>query len=221
MNKWGQFPLASSISSLGCLGIFICHIVLNGRRWYSKHEERFWHHFCPFSVRNRLPNSPMVRLKKNDDQNDVHPNNTAHERGVVYPRKALEPLGIVEVYLFALMPVLNNIPSWILIKTIFHSIGSVCLVRVVNISLMLGWTYRLFERWALDGCLHILFCTEKIEMADKKGNHFQSFVWMALAAMLSPTAALHFWTGITLVAAFCHMRSLEIVVLTSYHGEIA
>ena len=114
----------------------------------------------------------------------------------------------------AYLPVLSNVPQWILIKYLFHSIGSACLARVVNISLVVGWQYRIFERWSLDGCKHMLYLSESITSANKSGNASASFLCTTLAAILSPTAILHVCTGITLLAAYCHVRSLEMTVLS-------
>ena len=99
-------------------------------------------------------------------------------------------------------------------KYLFHTIGSACLARVVNISLVVGWQYRIFERWSLDGCKHMLFLSERILASNKSGNVSASFLCTTLAAILSPTAILHVCTGITLLAAYCHVRSLEMTVLS-------
>ncbi len=154
---------------------------------------------CPVSVRTRLPNSQRVLEKeKNDKYRDNY---------------YIKPIGIMEVYFFALMPVFQNVPSWVLSKSVFHTVGSVCMVRVVNMTLTVGWVYRLLERWALDGCHLLHFCEKKINAAEKKGSVMESSFWTIVAAIVSPTAALHFWTGITLIAGYCHARSLEISVI--------
>jgi len=100
-------------------------------------------------------------------------------------------------------------------KCLFHSIGSACLARVVNISLVVGWQYRIFERWSLDGCEHMLHLSERIKNSIKSGNASASLLWRTLAAILSPTAVLHVCTGITLLAAYCHVRSLEMTILSN------
>ena len=204
--------VASSIASLACLGIFLGHVYFNGLRWYAKHKQRFWQDVCPFAVRNRLPNSPYVLVKKDDGESNAPINGIS----LVGPPTALHPIRILEVLLFILMPIYINIPSWILIKTVFHSVGSLYLVRTLNITLALGWIYRLSERWALDGCRHILLCSKRMDLAKKNGNNVLSSFWMIMAARLSPTAALHFWTGITVLAGYCHVRSLDIVTLSTH-----
>ena len=194
------FDKASFIASITCLSIFTCLILLDGRRHYKMYTTRLFQDGFPLAVRHRLPCSPYVLEDWGEKQN---------------PRKPLEAITIMEVYLFCMLPVLSNIPQWILIKYLFHSIGSVCLARVVNISLVVGWQYRIFERWSLDGCKHMLYLIERITAANKSGNTSASFLWTTIAAILSPTAILHVCTGITLLAAYCHVRSLEMTVLSN------
>jgi hypothetical protein len=201
-TKWtGSQNTASSVSSTACFGLFVGHIYDNAKRWYNKQSSRFWEELCPFAVRNRLPNSPYI-LGVTDKRNATN-------------KTPLNRIGLLEIYLFALLPVSSNVLNWFLIKTTFHTVGSPCLVRILNRSLVFGWTYRLFERWGLDGCRHVLYCEEKIKAAKKSGNSSMETAWTVAAAVLSPTATLHFWSGLTLIAAFCHSRSTEIFVLSN------
>mmetsp|Transcript_17230 Transcript_17230/g.36430 ORF Transcript_17230/g.36430 Transcript_17230/m.36430 type:complete len:466 (+) Transcript_17230:122-1519(+) len=206
--KWNyDLSISSLISTTVCIAVYLTHIVINGKRFYSEHKMGFWREMCPVSVRIRLPNSPRVLRKEKDDK----------YRGNYY----IKPIGILEVYLFALMPVFQNVPSWALSRSVFHSIGSVCMVRVVNTTLTVGWIYRLLERWALDGCRLLHFCEKKIRAAERDGGVLGSSFWTVVAAVVSPTAALHFWTGITLIAGYCHARSLEISVLMATANQRA
>ncbi|KAK1743281.1 hypothetical protein QTG54_005902 [Skeletonema marinoi] len=198
-HSWDPI-MASHIASAACMLIYAAHILSNGSRWKKKHDQKFWHKHFPFAVRNRLLHSPYVQTKKDDTINSL----------------SLGPIPLYEVYLFALMPVIHNIPSWIMAKKVYESFGSVCFARILNISLAVGWAYRMTERWALDACRHIKFFGERMEMAKKNGEHIKSFSWMTLAAVLSPTAVLHYCTGITLTAAFCHARSVEIIMLQKF-----
>jgi hypothetical protein len=59
----------------------------------------------------------------------------------------------------------------------------------------------------------MLLISEKIELAESRGEGLKAFIWRTLAATLSPTAALHYCTGVTIIAAFCHSRSVEMTVL--------
>ncbi len=192
--------VASNIASAACLLLYLVHIISNGLRWKKKNDEKFWHSHCPFAVRNRLPNSPYVKTKKDDTTNSL----------------SLGPISLFEVYVFALMPVIHNIPSWVMAKKIYGSFGSICFGRILNVSLVIGWVYRMTERWAFDACRHIKFFGERMEMAKQNGDHLKSIAWMTLAAILSPTAVLHYCTGITLTAAFCHARSVEMVMLQKF-----
>lgn len=189
--------MASKVVSASCLLIYMTHIILNGRSWMKKHNNKFWHNHCPFAVRNRLPNSPYVHKHANDTSNTM----------------SLDPIALYEVYVFALLPVIHNAPSWILAVCIFESFGSLCLARILNVSLTVGWVYRMTERWAFDACRHMLLISEKIESAESRGEGLKAFIWRTLAATLSPTAALHYCTGVTIIAAFCHSRSVEMTML--------
>lgn len=187
---------SSTIASLICLGVYTGLILINGRRHYDMYTTRFFDDGFPLAVRHRLPCSPYVMEEYWGDKR----------------MPVVEAIGIVEVHLFAMIPAFSCFSQWILIRTLFHSVGSVCLARIVNISLLVGWEYRIFERWGFDGCVHMLYCHKKINAAIKRGNEMHSFLWTALAAVLSPTAVLHYCTGITLLAAFCYHRSLEMIV---------
>jgi hypothetical protein len=204
ISKLTEGPMiASFVSSAVCLAMFLGHINDNAKRWYGKHSSRFWQDLCPFAVRNRLPDSPYVVERINTSN---------HRKNAVSNLPKVENL--LEIYTFALLPVFSNMLSWILIKTTFHTVGSMVLVRILNRSLVFGWTYRLFERWGLDGCWPVQFCDVKIKESKNTGNNMLVAWWTAAAAILSPTSALHFWTGVTLIAAFCHSRSVEILILS-------
>lgn len=198
--------IESFVSSVVCLAMFLGHIYNNAISWYGKHSSRFWQDLCPFAVRNRLPDSPYMIERRN---------RTNQPNGVVtYSPKVEKVIGLLEIYTFALLPVFSNIFSWISIKMTFHTVGSTVLVRILNRSLVFGWTYRLFERWGLDGCWPVQFCDIKIKESKDTRNKMHVALWTAAAALFSPTSALHFWTGVTLIAAFCHSRSVEIFILS-------
>lgn len=194
-NLTDGLVIASFVSSTLCLAMYLGHIYDNALRWYKKHTSRFWQDLCPFAVRNRLPNSPYV-LGRTESKTEK-----------------LKPIWMIEVYIFALLPVFSNVLNWILIKTIFHTVGSSILVRILNRSLVFAWTYRLFERWGFDGCWIVSHCESKIQ--ESKDNNLLAAFWTTSAAVLSPTSVLHFWTGITLLSAYCHSRSIEIFILSN------
>eukprot|EP00956_Cyclotella_meneghiniana_P008987 scaffold12308_cov74-Cyclotella_meneghiniana.AAC.25 len=199
--------IASFVSPALCLLLYIAHIYGNALNWYNKHTSRIWHDLCPFAVRNRLPNSPYVV--------DVMTNNTLMKTdgSSSSSRTAiLKPLWFSEVFIFALLPVSSNVLNWLFVKTAFHTVGSPFLVRVTNYSLVFAWAYRLLERWCFDGNRLVLYCEEKINESKGENTHM-AILWTAAAAILSPTAALHFWTGITLCSAYCHSRTIEIIIL--------
>ena len=191
--------IASFVSTTICLVAFVLHIYHNALRWHKKHTSRLWQDVCPFAVRNRLP--LVTRAIENTNKSGES-------------RPKLSPMWLSEVYIFALLPVSSNILNWILIKTTFHTVGSLKLVQTLNRSLIVAWAYRLFERWGIDGCLPVFYCEKKINQSRNNGNNLHVMLWTALAALLSPTCVLHFWTGVTLIAAYCHSRTVEIFILT-------
>lgn len=69
-------------------------------------------------------------------------------------------------------------------------------------SLVVGWTLRVFERFMLDGWL-------PINMVKPKDGENWTWWRLLLAALFSPTAILHWATGITLLYGFVLVRSID------------
>jgi len=88
------FDKASFIASITCLSIFTCLILLDGRRHYKMYTTRLFQDGFPLAVRHRLPCSPYVLEDWGEKQN---------------PRKPLEAITIMEVYLFCMLPVLRKV----------------------------------------------------------------------------------------------------------------
>lgn len=200
--------IASFLSPGLCFVLYMGHIYGNAVNWYNKHASRLWQDLCPFAARNRLPNSPYVV--------DNMINNTPRKTdGVSSSSRTamLDPLWLSEVCIFALLPVSSNVLNWVFVKTAFHTVGSPFLVRLTNYSLVFAWNYRLLERWCFDGNRLVSYCEEKIKESTGKNKHIVAILWTAAAAIFSPTAALHFWTGVTLCSAYCHSRTIEIFML--------
>jgi len=99
-------------------------------------------------------------------------------------------LPLYEVCLFIATPLLYySIPCLGIIAT--RSVGSLPLAIASLVSLVIGWEVHLLERWALDG-----LCVPTAGV---------------LGAIVSPTAIFHCMTGLTLMVAYLHVRSLEYV----------
>ena len=73
-------------------------------------------------------------------------------------------------------------------------------------SLAIGWTSRMLERFCLDGFAPMTAINRRL--AEHPPNAVSVLLRLAGAA-LSPTAWLHWWTGITLIAGFVHVRSFD------------
>jgi len=97
-------------------------------------------------------------------------------------------LPLVEVCLFILMPLLYYAVPCVAMMAC-QSVGSLPLAIVSLVSLFIGWEVHLLERWALDG-----LCVPSPGL---------------LGAATSPTAIFHASTGVTLLAGYLHVRSLE------------
>lgn len=166
---------AKVISGWMCAGIYICAIFLSGRFYYGHWKSRWLHGRCPFSSRARLSNRSNVFGKGHF------------------------PVSINEFCVFAGLPILSVVLPFIVQYTLVKSTGSILALTVTEVSFVLGWCYRLFERFVLDGCIPMNFICKQEPSAVRTVG----------AAMLSPTAVLHFTTGITLIMAYIHARSVE------------
>uniref|UniRef100_A0A7S0FCB9 Uncharacterized protein n=1 Tax=Pyrodinium bahamense TaxID=73915 RepID=A0A7S0FCB9_9DINO len=99
-------------------------------------------------------------------------------------------LPLFEVCLFIATPILYYlVPCMAMLAS--GSVGSLRLATVSIASLITGWEVHLLERWALDG-----LCIPDAGV---------------LGAVSSPTAIFHALTGVTLLTAYFHVRSLELV----------
>ena len=86
--------------------------------------------------------------------------------------------------------------------------GSPIALSVTCTSLAIGWSYRMLERFCLDGYVPITAINRRLA-AHPPPSRAESLLLRLVAAALSPTAWLHWWTGITLIAGFAHVRSFD------------
>lgn len=108
------------------------------------------------------------------------------------------------------------------------STGSVVAGTICSSTLVVGWTVRMFERFTLDGWGRHVMRTDprsSLELIDTKGEadgktplpvtdaNGLSFAHLAWAAAVSPTAVLHWTTGLTLLFGYAWVRTLDQAVL--------
>jgi hypothetical protein len=108
---------------------------------------------------------------------------------------------ISTVCAFAILPVVYiGIPTAIQVLLV-DSVGSVTAANWVVCTLATGWMYRLWDKWVLDGCIFISVISAS--------NINPKWLCTFGAAVFSPTAVLHFFTGLTLLVGYMHCRSVE------------
>ena len=134
------------------------------------------------------------------------------------------PMTTSQVCLYGGMPVLYMVVPVAVQVLMIGSMGSVVASTFTIASLVVGWSVRMFERFCLDGwhpmnAILRLRAANNQELATAKGllpRAWYNLVAATLtfaAAVASPTAHLHFWTGITLLMGYVHARSLDMRLL--------
>lgn len=159
-----------------CALIYGALIISIGRNnyqsWYLK---GYLHGRCPFSGRARLLGISNLGGKGQKDTS------------------------VVGLAVFAAMPVIYYSAPLLIQLLLLHSLGSIQAGDLVSRTLVVGWTYRFFDRWVIDGNpVMNYFVTMKPSIFRTVG-----------AAIFSPTGVLHTFTGITLLAGYVHSRSLD------------
>jgi len=180
--------MMKSVAAWSCLLIYIMIVIGIGYFQYDLYQRQWLHgSYCPISGRARLSGLSNVF-----GQGHKH----------VY-------IGL-DLCLFAVLPVLYiGIPMLVQIFWI-ESVGSVIACTTLFKTLVLGWSYRLTERWVLDNNPFMNWCnhgsnnyptaTKKTTITDLK---------RVVAAFTSPTAFLHVLTGLSLLTAYAHVRSVD------------
>mmetsp|Transcript_26591 Transcript_26591/g.39167 ORF Transcript_26591/g.39167 Transcript_26591/m.39167 type:complete len:459 (+) Transcript_26591:540-1916(+) len=108
---------------------------------------------------------------------------------------------------YAALPIIFITSSVSLQNVMFHTVGSALAGRATCVSLSLAWSYRMFERFVLDGCIPATFFVKDTQ--HKEANAEKNVMAVIGAALTSPTAVFHILTGVTLVTGYMHSRSLE------------
>lgn len=159
-----------------CAGIYVCVIFFHGRFYYRCWEKRWLHGDCPFSARARLSN-----------RSDIF-------------GKGHIPLSIAACCTVASLPIFVSALTLTVQYTLVGSTGSILAWNAFEFSFVIGWSYRLFERFCFDGCIPMNFACRQSPSSMRTVG----------VALLSPTAVLHFATGITVLMAYIHARSVEL-----------
>jgi hypothetical protein len=168
--------MARKVAGGACVILDSALILTIGNNLYQTgYRKGFLHGKCPFSARSRLLGTSNVRGRGQVD------------------------CSIRVLALYGAMPVVFLLPRAIVMISLLHSLGSVPAMKLATRTLVVGWTYRLTERWVLDCNVPMNYLV----------NMKPSLVRTIGAAVFSPTAILHIWTGITLLAGYAHARSLD------------
>ncbi|CAM9901755.1 unnamed protein product [Heterosigma akashiwo] len=105
---------------------------------------------------------------------------------------------------YAALPLLYVLLPAVVLLFFLGNIGSWWALTISMVSLGFGWGYRMWERFCCDASPLVLWVLHH--------THPSSRAQLWLAALVSPTAVLHWSTGITLLFSFAHQKSLDSIV---------
>ena len=164
------------------LGATSCSLIYTGvivsvAKFYYGHFQNGWlHSTCPYSARARMMGVSDI---------------FGHGHLDIYIGSTVCAFAALPIYYMSIPTLIN--------QTVIGSFGSITAAHWVLRSLVVGWTYRMWDRWVLDGNPLMNYW---VEMKP-------SVLRTVGAALFSGTAQMHFWTGITLMAGYMHGRSVE------------
>ena len=190
-------PLAAVGGPAGALLLlaYVALLVSNGRFRLShvRHRRRggWLDEACKFSARYRLRfHSDPSRASANEDG-----------RGA---------MTVAATCGYAALPVFYLLLPLTVCAAAVGGIGDVAAATATCATLAFGWGYRMTERWALDWhpLYRALVTPANFRAVPVDATRLPAWR-VLLAALLSPTAALHTWTGFTLAAGFAWARSVE------------
>ena len=113
-----------------------------------------------------------------------------------------EDLGVTGVCLYAVLPVVYLALPFATQVFVMQNSGSVFAFKLAVSTLAVGWGYRMCERFCLDG--NVL-----MNLACQRTRDGIGPARAVAAAIISPTAVLHWTTGLTLLFAYAGARTLE------------
>jgi hypothetical protein len=154
-----------------CFIAFACVVWLIGTVKWRGYEARQLHYSCEFSGRARL---------------------------VSVAQKGESPQRFSSmICVFGGLPVVYAIPMFFSQVVLLGSLGSVELTTIGLSFLVLGWSYRMCEKFLLDNSIFM-------EMALSMPK---STLRTVVTALVSPTAVLHWSTGFTLLFGYLNIMS--------------
>jgi hypothetical protein len=110
------------------------------------------------------------------------------------------------------------VPSVVILGT--RAPGSVVAGTLMLVTLVIGWSWRIMERWALDGCgpMNFVHALQRRWLPKQRSIHGVheraiSVILTTVAAAVSPTAVLHLFTGATLLFGYVMVRSMDSVLI--------
>lgn len=186
---------SKEVTSISCAALYALVVARNARHQWASHKMEYLDGGCPFSLRNRL-------------------------RGLGGSRGSLiqKPPSVRGVCLFLGMPIAYMlVPGFVMWVT--HAPGSVVAGTLMLVSLVLGWSWRMLERWAIDGCapMNLVDALRRRWLPTQHLSGWRertiSLVLTTLAACVSPTAVLHLFTGATLLFGYVMVRSIDSVLM--------
>ncbi|CAB9516994.1 expressed unknown protein [Seminavis robusta] len=187
LRKVLLYNQSETIAAVTCLLIYMVVIAALAKYNYGFFQKGWLDGHCPFSAR-------MLLMGKGDwfgaGQRDCH---------------------VVWVCAFATLPVFYTALPTLINVMLATSTGSVTAANWAFRCLVIGWTYRMWERFVMDGCVLMNWF---LVVPQPKGNHndcsSKPNVLLTIgAAICSPTAVMHFFTGLTLLTGYMHARSCE------------
>ena len=92
-------------------------------------------------------------------------------------------------------------------------IGSRVAVKAMVLSLTVGWSYRMSERFCVDGHVGMSWVNGALTNKKQPPSYARACLLRLAGAVMSPTAVLHWLTAVTLFTGFVSVRSLD--------GEVA
>ena len=183
------------VASISCAVLYALVVVRNARHQWASHQMEYLDGACPFSLRNRL-------LGRGGNRGSLNK----------------KPPSVRGVCIFLGMPIAYMlVPGFVMCTT--HAPGSVVAGTLMLVSLVLGWSWRMLERWAIDGCapMNLIDALRRRWLPTHHLSGIRertiSVLLTTLAACVSPTAVLHLFTGATLLFGYVMVRSIDSVLM--------
>jgi hypothetical protein len=137
---------------------------------------------------------------------------SGRRRLTLLDKNNLPDMSVGGMCLFTALPILYmTLPTLIMYN--IGKTGNPLALKVLTLSLTIAWSYRMLERFCVDGLPFIERITSQLNLNEKndlkRPNFLIKFCLRFIAGTISPTAVLHWLTGVCLLAGFVHVRSLD------------